>query len=64
MVEIDDNSRRTYNTNTEIKLKTTLLRSILCDYSDAQVLVSWTITIPGRREGQPTKQADERNKGV
>ena len=33
LVEINDDSRRTYNTNKQIKFKTTMLKSILCDYS-------------------------------
>ena len=34
-VEINDESRGTYNTNSKIKFKTSILRSNLCDYSDA-----------------------------
>ena len=34
-VEINDESRGTYNANTQIKLKTKMLNSSLCDYSDA-----------------------------
>ena len=45
MVEINDDSRETYSTNSQIKLKTSMLRSSLCDYSDAYILVSGTITI-------------------
>ena len=33
-VEINDESRRTYTSN-EIRFKTTILRSNLCDYADA-----------------------------
>ena len=29
-----------------VKLKTSMLRSSLCDYSDAYILVSATITVP------------------
>ena len=43
-VEINDESRGTYNTNSQIKFKTSMLRSSLCDYSDAYILVSGTIT--------------------
>ena len=31
-VEKNDESRRTYNTNSQIKFKTTMLKPILCDY--------------------------------
>ena len=45
-VEINDNSHGTYNTNSQIKYKTMMLRSTLCDDSDAYILVSGTITVP------------------
>ena len=44
-IEINDKSRGTYNVNSQIKFKTTMLKSSLCDYSDAYVLVKGTITI-------------------
>ena len=47
-VEINDESRGTY-TGSDIKFKTTMLRSNLCDYIDAYILVKGTITITGRR---------------
>ena len=45
-VEINDKSRVIYNTNRQIKFKTSMLRSRFCDYSDAKVLVRATITVP------------------
>ena len=33
--EINDQSRGTYNTNSDIRFKTTMLNFSLCDYSDA-----------------------------
>ena len=45
-VEVNDESRGTYNVNSQIKFKTSMLRSSLCDYSDAYILVSATITVP------------------
>ena len=45
-VEINDESRRTYAGN-DIKFKTTMLRSNLCDYADAYIVVKGTITITG-----------------
>ena len=44
-VEINDESRRAYNVNSQIKLKTTMLKSSLCDYSDAYILVKGTISV-------------------
>ena len=34
-VQINDDSRGTYNTNSQIKFKISMLKSSLCDYSDA-----------------------------
>ena len=62
-VEINDESRGTYTIN-DIKFKTTMLRSNLCDYADAYILVKGTITITGASADDDAKQLDERNKGV
>ena len=35
----------TYNENKSIRFKTTMLRSDLCDYVDAYILVNGTITV-------------------
>ena len=63
-VEINNESRRTYNVNSQIKFKTTTLKSSLCDYSDAYILVKGKITITGAGDDATAKQADERDKGV
>ena len=44
-VEINDDSRGTYNANSQIKFQTSMLRLGLCDYSDAYILVKGTISI-------------------
>ena len=44
-VEINDESRGTYNVNSQIKFKATMLESSLCDYSDAYILVKGIITV-------------------
>ena len=44
-VEINDESRGAYNVNSQIKSKTTILKSSLCDYSDAYFLVKGTISV-------------------
>ena len=44
-VEIYDESKGTYNVNSQIKFKTTMLKSSLCDYSDAYILVKRAITV-------------------
>ena len=62
-VEINDESTGTYTSN-DIRFKTTMLRSSLCDYADAYILAKGTITITGARNDDATKPADERTKGV
>ena len=63
-VEINDESKKLYNTGSDIKFKTTLLRSNLCDYADVYILVQGTITITGVGNNADARQADERNKDV
>ena len=43
-VEINDEARGTCSPNKQIKFKTAMLRSSLCDYSDAFILVKGNIT--------------------
>ena len=38
-IEINDQSREMYNVNSDIKFKNKMLKSNLCDYSDAYILV-------------------------
>ena len=44
-VEINDEARSTYSHNKQIKFKTSMLRSSLCDYSDAYIVVKRNITV-------------------
>ena len=44
-VEINDESRGTYPVNKQIKFKTSMLRSSLCDYSDPYILVKGNISV-------------------
>ena len=44
-VEINGESRGTYNVNSQIKFKTTMLKSSLCDYSDAYIIYKGTVTV-------------------
>ena len=46
-VEINNHARGICNTNSQIKFKTSMLKSSLCDYSDAYILVSANITVVG-----------------
>ena len=63
-IEINDEPRRPYNVNNQIKVKTTMLRSNLCDYSDAYIHVDGKITIIGAGDNAAARQADKRDKGV
>ena len=63
-VEINDELRGTYNDDKQIRFKTTMLKSSLCDYSDAYILVNGKITITGAGTDLAARQADDRNKGV
>ena len=44
-VEINDESRGIYNKDNQIRFKTSMLRSSLCDHSDAYIFVKGTITV-------------------
>ena len=61
-VETNVDSNRAYS-NSQIRFKTSMLKSCLCDYSDAYILVSGTIII---KEGpddatEENRRTDERN---
>ena len=43
--EINDDLSGTYNTNTQIKFKTLMLQSSLCNYSDVYILVKGTTIV-------------------
>ena len=60
-VQINNESHGVCNIGSLIKLKTSILRSSLCDYSDMYILVKGTITVPN-----PGTAADfnNRNKKV
>ena len=64
MVEINDESGGGYNISSDIKFKTTMLRSSLCNYVDAYILVKGIITITGAGDDAVARRADERNEGV
>ena len=64
MVEINDDTSVTYNTNSKIKFKTSMLKSSSCDYSDVYMLVGRTVTITDAAINDVTKRADERKKEI
>ena len=63
-VEINDESKRIIQSGSDMNFKTTMLRSNLCDYANAYILVKGTITITGAGDNDATKRLDQRNKGV
>ena len=60
-VEINAESRGNY-ANSDIRLKTIVLRPNLCDYADSYILVKGTITITGEGADAAAERADERDK--
>ena len=58
-VEINDGSRGTYNVNSQIKFKTTMLKSSLCDYSDAYISFKGTFLLEEEMMLQLDKQMKE-----
>ena len=55
-VEINDESRGGYTTGSNIKFKTTMLKSSSCDYADAYILVKGTIAITGAGDDAAARQ--------
>ena len=62
-MEINGESRAIY-INNQIRIKTSMLRSGLCDYIDTYILSSGNITIDGAEEDDTAKWLEEGNKGV
>ena len=44
-IEVYDQSGGNYNVNKEIKIKSSILRSDLCDFNDAYIVVKGTIPL-------------------
>ena len=65
-IEINDQSRGVCNTNSDIRFKTTMLKSSLCDYGHVYVymLGQGKIAITEVGDDATARQTDERNKGV
>ena len=55
-IEVYDQSEKNYNPNKEIRIKTSMLRSDLCNYSDAYIVVKGTITIVRPDGAKRTKE--------
>ena len=61
-IEINDDARGTYNTNSQHKCKISMLKPGLCDYSDAYILASGTISV--EYTSATVAAADNTNKNV
>ena len=48
-IEVHDQSGRNYNVNKEIRIKTSMPRSDLCDYSDAYIVGKGDITVDQKK---------------
>ena len=63
-IEINDESRGVCNVNSNIRFKTKMLKSSLCDCSDAHILLKGRITFTGPGADATARQVNERDKGV
>ena len=57
----NDKSRVTYNTNSQIKFKTSMIKSSLYDYSDAYILVKGKITVVGAGADNASRAVDNKH---
>ena len=57
-IEVYDQWEKNYNVNKEIRIKTSMLRSDLCDFSDAYIVVKGDIALKGNNN------ANKRNKNL
>ena len=62
--ELNDKSRGVYHTNSDIRFNTIMLKSSLCNVSDAYILVKGRIIITGADDDATARQEIETNKGV
>ena len=53
-----------YNVNSDIRFQTTILKSSLCDYSVAYILLKGRIAITGAGADAAAREAEERDKEV
>ena len=60
-IEVYDQSGGDYNINNEIRIKTSMLRSDLFDFSDAYIVVTGTITVTNPDNAKRNKAAAFKN---
>ena len=44
-IEVYDQSEGNYNSNKEIRIKTSMIRSDLCDFNDAYIVIKGNVTV-------------------
>ena len=64
LIEINDQSRGVYNTNSGIRFKATMLKSVLRDYDNAYKFSKGKITSTGAEDDAASRQTDGRKKGL
>ena len=62
-IEVYDQSEGNYDVNKEIRIKTSMLRSDLCDFSDAYIFVKGNITVVRPNNAQRHKAVTFKNNG-
>ena len=60
-IKVYDQSERYYSPNKEIRIKTSMLRSDLCDYSNAYIVVKGTITVTNPNNAKRNKAVAFKN---
>ena len=55
-IEVYDQSEKNYSVNKEIRIKTSMLRSDLCNFSDAYIVVEGDITLEGDNDANKQKK--------
>ena len=61
MIEVYDQSEKSYNSNKKIRIKTPLLRSDLCDFRDAYIVVKGNIAVTNPNNAKRNKEVAFKN---
>ena len=60
-IEVYDQSEKNYSVNKEIRIKTSMLRSDLCDFSNAYIVAKGTITVTNASNAKRNKSVAFKN---
>ena len=63
-IEVYDQSEKNYNVNKEIRIKTLMLRSDLCDFSDAYIFVKGDISVTSPNNAKRNKVVAFKNNAL